>query len=393
MVVTVNPKQVREELKMEIDQIILDILNYINEYDPIELLSCLSINQYMEGVKNNSELYEKYERYLEYLQSLMLSINKQNDYKEPTDEINEILVELLDKLFEKLNVFFFIDTSNKLNETEKEIRFVSLMNYINVRGDSYPEHHLDMITDLFKVHETFFKKNYNISPMQIIKGHEDISYQIYNNIRQYYDRQKQAIDLNNELTELYNKFLHDNEYSHNYSIHHVFLKIPGNEGIISKYLELLGSLNINIFEIKTTQTLTVELLNQLSLQIGDNEDFSNVKNYKYWPTNDSLIYDFPLIKHDEKYYCISHALYFRNMGNILENLIKEYDKANHTNYYNDKFTKTRGKYIENRGIEYIEKILNNAKVYKNLFYDSNSDGETKDVRLMEYYCLMKIFLL
>lgn len=368
----------RPEFKKEIDRKIREVLSLIGQFEPLELLATVSVkNCFTDPEKYKETTHEGRECYVEYAQSLVLSEKRKEELphatKEAIDKFNSLLAEIYNDV---LWYFGYEVTEGKRNEVEEELRFISILRYLFVRGDSFSEHHVDMIRDIFKSHDPFFEKHYGFNSSKIILAIQEIEEQLLNNLRQ----QTEIISLLHELHELFKEFV-DKEGLDSFSSIDIcrekYLALPIVQGKKKKLDEIHHNINRNPFEIHPTKSVPVKLLKVLSSRFGDNSSFVTFEKYPAWPTNDSVIYDRPLIEDNGQFYCFSPLLLFRNMGNILESWIQNKNDS----YYRSTYQKKRAEYLENKALEYLKNILPGAKVFGKLFYYLEEDGARKRVEI------------
>ncbi len=312
------------------------LLNLFQKYDPIQLLSIIASNYYNNKSIKFNKTGDTEEYYLEYALSLALSLEYSGNYRDVSEDEIIIYYNLVNEIFSDLKTYFKVEPCINLNDTERQIRYDTLLNFIFVRGDSFHQHHIDLISNIYNMHDDFYKSHYGFTSTDII-----------NTIKQIWD---QIIENSNKL--------------------------------IKQDFQINGT----IFEIKPSEEININILNILSKSFGSNADFSSFKKAPAWPINNSIIYKYPIIKHQNKYYCFSLAVFIRNLTHILENLI---DLTNDTGY-KDYFYKKRGEYLEDQSIEYFSKILPGAKIYKNLKYKLNINGiltetETDGIIIFDEY--------
>jgi len=132
------------------------------------------------------------------------------------------------------------------------------------------------------------------------------------------------------------------------------------------------SVNDSIFKIHQT-SLPTELLQQLSISIGENTIFQEGK-IDCFPVNNSKIYEKPLVKIDNEYYCFNSPNLFYNLHIIIESLILNLIPENKRS---KQYANKKGDYLEDKSIELFQKLLPNSKVYKNLKY--NKDDEVDGI--------------
>lgn len=68
---------------------------------------------------------------------------------------------------------------------EKEIRYLSLLRYVLMRGDSYHEHHYDLVGGLFCSCDPFLVEHYGLATEEIISGIKAIVKQVEENLHRY----------------------------------------------------------------------------------------------------------------------------------------------------------------------------------------------------------------
>ncbi len=368
-------KNERPKFKREIDKKIGEALSLIRQYEPLELLANISTkNLFVDPEEHYKEVtHERNECYVEYAQSLVLSQKRKEKLPHVTKEVVDKFNGLLTEIFKDVSLYFGTeDTEGKYNKAKEELRFTSINRYLFERGDSYPEHHLDMVRDIFKSHDSFFEKHCGFTPGQVISTIQEIRKQLQNNLRQ----QAEIMHLQNELKELLKEFVNKegrDSFSSIDDCHKKFFVLPNIQEKKKKLDESQYDINRNPFEITPTKKVPVELLKLLNSSFGDNFSFATLKQCPAWPTNDSIIHGRPLIENNGKFYCFSPQVLFRNIVNILEGWIQDKDES----YYQSTYQNKRAEYLENKALEYLKNILPGAEIFRNLFYSITENGVKK----------------
>jgi hypothetical protein len=364
----------RPELKRRIGQNIDKLLSLIAKYEPLELLSTVSAKNCIGNPEEYKEsTYEGKECYAEYAQSLILSQNRQTNVKHASEEAIEQFNQLIHEVFmDGIHYFGSERAEGKRDEVEEELRFFSLLKYLFVRGDSYQEHHLEMLKDILKTQDNFFKKHYGFDSEKVFQAIDDIDKQLLANIRHNF----KMMSLLRELHELYKKFLDtegENSFASLDDCRKKYLTLPTVQEKMKELDNIRNNSKEFLFQVIPTKKAPLELLKLLSANLGDNLVFSNFEKAPCWPTNDSIIYERPLIEESGKFYCFVPQVMTRNIGNILEAWIKEKD----SDYYNEVYQTKRADYLELKTIEYLKNILPDAEIYGKLFYKIVENGENK----------------
>jgi hypothetical protein len=374
----------QDNYKSEINSKIQDLINIAESHNPLELLSALA----PENVFANPETFKEStseikEHFVEYALSIVLSVKNPN-LNHATKEAIEKFKALISEIFNDLMWYFAVDNL-KHDEAQREIRFKSLMHYLMLRGDSYPQHHIDLIKGLFKPHDSSFLKHYNFNTEKVIAWVDEIENQTVNALKRFSDFSSAL----HETHRLWVKFVEErgaDSFSTVEESIQAFDLLPEIQAKRKELEEKYKKIDYIIFEIKPDENLPEEFLDLISAEFGDNEAFTSFKKSPGWATNDSIIYRKPLIFHEGKYYCFSIQVLYRNLITLLETLIKEKDK----NYFKEKYQKTRGSFLVSQSLEYLKNILPEAKVYENLYYHVKGERAETDGIIIFDSCIFII---
>jgi SEC-C motif len=350
--------------KFEIDTKIKELFKIAENYNPLELLSALA----PENVFANPETFKEStseirEHFLEYALNVVLAVKNPNLSNHATEEAIEKFKTLISEIFNDLIWYFAIDNLKHDDESQREIRYKSLLTYLMLRGDSYPQHHVDLIKGLFKPHDAFFIKHYGFDTENVIAWVDSIEEQIVDSLEHFISF---SVSLH-ETHELWVKFVDEKGIDSFSSVEEsikAFDSLPEIQAKRKELEEKYKEVDYIIFEITPNEKLSKDFLDLISAQFGDNEAFVSFKKFPGWATNDSIIYRKPLILHDGKYYCFSIQVVYRNLINLLEAFIREKD----TNYFKKHYQKARGNFLVKKSLEYLKNILPDAEVYENLYY-------------------------
>jgi len=340
----------RKTLKKKINLSINRLLKLIEKFDPLFFLIPISI----KNIFGSPELYketthEGKECYVEYVQSLILSQFYKKKINKPSDHKIRYFEKIIEDLFQNILWFYtFENVEEKYDKVESELRLLSIIKYIFVRGESIIEHHLEMIKDIFSDHDTFLKTNFGMDTSQILEAINEVELQLNGNME---DEIKPLL--------LYME-LKDRQLKHGTT----------DQNKIEEMIQLQEKAKENPFEITPNNKVPIEFLKLLSCSFGDNEQFLKFEKSPAWPTNDSIIFEKPIIKNNDTYYCFLPTVLFRNIDNILEVLIKNKDNS----YFQNIYTKKRSKYLERKSLEYLKNIIPNADIFDELFYWVEKNG-------------------
>jgi len=177
-------KDSRGELKNDIQNKIDKLVDLIKGTNPLELLAKLSLdNLFFDPEKYTEMTHKGREAYVEFALSLVTAYDGYDLKKHYLEKEIKEFKKLIAEIFTDLQSFYTSEaTEGKLTKEEYFKRFQSIMTYLNVRGESYPEHHLEMIKEILTEHNDFLLKNFNFDAQGILTCVEDLEKQIYANM-------------------------------------------------------------------------------------------------------------------------------------------------------------------------------------------------------------------
>jgi len=350
-----NLKVGRIALKKKINASINELLKLIEKFNPLFFLIPITVKNIFGSPEVYKEVtHEGRECYVEYAQSLILSRRNKNTVNKPSGCKVKYFEKIIQELFQNILYFYaFENIEEKYNKIDSELRFLSLIKYIFVRGDSIIEHHLEMVKDIFSDHDIFLKNNFGMDTGQIIEAINEVESQLNNNME---DEIKPLV-LFMELKDMELK------------------QGITDQNKIEEMIQLQENVKENPFEITPNNKIPAEFLELLSCSYGDNSQFLEFEKSPGWPTNDSIIFEKPILKDKDTFYCFLPTVLFRNIDYIIEVLIKNKDNS----YFQNIYTKKRSKYLERKSIEYFKNIFPEADIFGELFYWIDENGIRKKV--------------
>lgn len=311
---------------------------------------------------------------LDYLHSLILAVGNIKDV-----DCNENIFNEIDKIIEEiknLSIIYLMLTSD-YHGLPNQTKFLQTIHNLIVRGDSYKIHKVNMCRELFVKFDDLLIKTYKINSKQLIDGLVNIEDIILVNI------EKQKVYFN-EIILSHKKFIEqldslDSE-KEQFKFIQNYHKSKEAKSIRKKFQEIYSEIKVSfgetIFKLNSS-ILPKDILEYLSINIGDNKQFRNGK-IEFFPTNESLIYNKPLIKIENQYYCFNYPLIVYNLHTILEDIILNIipPKRHQKNYY-----KKKGEYLEDKVLSIFKEIMPDCSIYQNLKY--NEDDEVDGIVIFD----------
>lgn len=386
-------KKARPEILLEINNKIERVVDIFSEYNNFILLGALCYNWYSN--RNNPTDDGRSELALEYATSFSTSI-KDNPINIPNDKVCLELRDLLyDIRFLYQNYVMTEHVDSSYSEIEGKIRFKTIIDSLYMRGNAYQTHLIEIYKELFAGHDDLLRSHYGFDSKDIL----DTILQLEDS---WYCRTilPKGTPLEDGTT-LQMDFPHPRSYkrfkewqnSKNIS----YFSIDDKQSFIDFFNDnpdlispeegsgfLINDPNNfeNLYKIRFRKDIHKKVIENICLEFGDNSDFLNPK-FKGLPLNDSLIYETPIIKHNQNFYLFAFSLLGRNLFKITEALILKADEEYYnTKFLGNKYSQSRDNYLENKTYELFSKFLNNSKSYQNLKYNYKDEaGNTKEPEL------------
>jgi len=362
----------REPFRQDINAIIKEVSDIAEQNSPLELLAALALhNAFADPETYRETTHEGKESYVEYALSIALSISKPNMESHPSKEVFSRFNDLIAKIFNDVHWFFATEQLEHDDKTKHDLRYLSIMRYLLVRGDSYQDHHLDLVNGLFTPHDEFFLTHYGFRVEDVLRWIERIEDQV----QAAFYREATFMSKLVETREIFNRFLDEmgaESFSTMDDCVAAYDALPEVQ-IKKQELKELGQHVAGLmFEIKANDELPQDFLELISSRFGDNSDFASFPKSPGWPTNDSVIYRRPLISHEGQFYCFLPQMLFRNLITLFEGLIIEKDRS----YFEEIYQKARADYLVTQALEHFGRLLPGARVFKNLFYATPNNSKS-----------------
>lgn len=381
---TLDPKQYaqfkeewiaqRPKIKQEIINSINELKELINTYNPLDFLDFITI----ETSLTNPETFKPFtddllEIHSEYAHSFITANYSKLSEEHPSLETCQKFQKMVQEIILLCTQYYMREEMQE--ESKKSIRFQSIISFLNLRGESYENHHTDLIKVIFTPFNVFFQKQLGFNARKLIEMTKEIQAQRLNNFL----KKGKLMKYRNKIIRKLNAFLDEKgiDPATQYKSE-IFQEIYNNEEIKElreKSREILFSTTKYYNEINLNEKVEEDLIDLFSMELGCNSEFLDFT--PNWPLNSSLIYRKPFLKVKDKYYGFGNTVFFRNLIRILESLISNYDQ----DYFNNVYMAKKAKVLEDLTIKYFQAILLGSKVYQNLFYDIIENGVSKRVEV------------
>lgn len=358
------------DMEKKLSEIIEKIVQYMNTYNLLQILEyfgmhyCVSIGESPDENLDESRSFK-----LDFLLSLAMTCSDNNDKQDSNQQVVNDIDGLVNKLMAETPLYLVATSTH--NSQPNFIKFKQIVSNTFMRGDSYLSHKILMCRELFCRYDEIILKEYNINSNQLI----DILLDLASNHIKNIDIQRDYFTI---FKDAHKDFINQSEQTPHDKVSHFLVNYKNsNERCkVEKKLEKIEKesgvfYGDNIFKLNISK-IPKNILESISMNFGDNLPYTQGKIYGF-PTNESLIYEKPIIKFDGEYYCFNPAIIHYNLHSIIEKIILSIiPESKHQKLYYSK----KGEYLEDKSIELIEKMLPNCQSYKNLKYgiDDEVDG-------------------
>lgn len=380
---TENLKNSRPKIKQKIENDIERLLQISREFDNLNILAPISITSLMHSSEEqNDSTNEVGDSNLEYLLSLFLAQPYPDLAKKPTPEIIDECINLLESIKRNVSIYYGSEFTEKGDQgIETDIRFKLLTEALYVRGDAYNIHSRKTFIDLCSKHDNFLLDNFGFTTNDFLNLIEYATQLTVNNINKqrkkfldwFLDYQEFLVWCNENNQDVTQEGSFE-EFKNSHT--KLFLGYEDNLEQLTNYFTDFGG--YELFRVEPKTIIEEKILLAISTEFGKNNIFTDgIPKAKGWPLNPSIIYEKPVIKHQNKFYLFHAPLALRNSTYIIENLIQDKNKA----YFENSFLKSRDKYLENTGLELFKKLLPSCQSYSNLYYILKENGQNKRAEL------------
>lgn len=353
-----NIKELAEQFdskKAEIDNQIKDIISDIKKCNPLTLL--LRANYVMMSSMLNT--YSEFQispesnlqmRAVEYIQSVIASQKFDYPDESENDSLEDKVIETVSTLYSNVVDFYFYWGAKARGDnndlTSKDIDYIvesQLMS--NVRGNRYQFQQLTCISELLTPHTSEMKKIYGITAEEFINGLEKLEYAL----------SSEKLDLMKNLTNFYE----ENVMGHN--LQEIKNITDGNRQILGDQCDKIFGFALH--KVKNVTGWNDKIINSLSWEIGECDDFLNNAEYGSWPIIDMPIQKKPFIKVDGVCYCFDYYNLFDNIYRVIQKDIKKQDSE-----YSDQWAKLQQNASESLVEKMFKKLLPKCESYVGNYY-------------------------
>ena len=362
-----NQPLIRKEITDSIDK----LLATVRTVDPLHLLGAISMHNCFVSPDSYRESTDQHHpEYADYAQSLALSVAKPSLEGGLTRQQYADFHDLIAEIYGKLRSYFGGQIADRAKcMSEAELEFKAMTSFLGLRGDAFPEHMKEHFVAVYSPHDAFLKTRFGSSTGEILLAFDAICEQITDRL------------VNQPLFEALNEFAKLVSSSPPESASQAERQQPSKQVLESpKALGLIKTIREEtdrspawVFKLAPDPRIPAGLEAVLSTEFGDNAEFALFKKSPAWPTNNSIIFERPLVHHDGSYYCFLPHLLMQQPDRLVEAMIRREDQQ----YFQTTFQEKRSAHLESVSLEHLVHMLPGAQVFPNVFYNLTESGIPK----------------
>lgn len=356
------------EAKLRVESGIAKLAATFEEHDPLHVVAELSFeNCFIDPDTYHEPTEEHVEAYVEYAQSLALAVERPGTTVPAAEWVDECADDVR-TIVESTQAYFFTEFTQegfeqKYPGVEAEVRVLTIIRTLKMRGDSVQEHHEDLLMGLFAPHDDFLLSHFGFTAGEFVRAQNVIHELLAGRIQGYYDGWASA----------FQAFVAQRGAADE-AAPEVLIREFFASPLAQPHERALRAARAGLVELFVVDPAAVpaSLLDFLSAALGSNRDFLEGKA-KGWPLGETVIRRKPLVRRAGKTYAFNPLLLSRVLIDAMEAAIREADRS----YFDDTFLPSRARYLEAKVVEHLGALLPGATVHRNLKYQVTEGGKPK----------------
>lgn len=366
----------------EIDVVIGRIADLVKILPPDKLLHRASWERasHHVNIKSEIEIDEDgaiSQRMIDYIQSVIVSVPPANSQEiDVTEERWLEIKEAVTNLFKLLNHQFMIcqtAADRKVaghDEDFEEFYFKAQIFWCNIRGKRYTVHDIPFHKDLLEPHDEILKEIYGVGTDDIIEGLEKIQFALLHGIiKATADLREFDRLIKPKLLEKLEK-MEDSQRTEKINPAELMEQVVKENGWETLRDDVVGRFfGLDIFDLEKVTNLPKSLLDDLSLEPGQDVEFFAEGQYKGWPLRIWPVFRYPFIKMAGHYYCFDIYSLFDNLYRTMQRVITR-KKPGYAQIWNNK----QQEISEQLPLDLFQRLLPGAQIYHPVYYRWQKSG-------------------
>lgn len=359
-----------DETKAEIENQIAEIARDIKKCDPLSLLLAATDREMMNMINVVSEIQiqgqQNFElRAVEYIQSILVSQKPEIISEDEQEELIQKVLKEIDKLYMDIIPFYFCWAAKTSVEnedlTDSDIRYIVEAQFMgNVRGKRYQFQQLTNIEKLLLPHSKKMQEVYGITAEELLSGLKKLEHSLSSG----------KLDSMKNMFEEFLQFQKEAKGKSSKEVEELLEQISESQQNIQNCGQCFGT---DLYNVKKVTGWSDKLIDSLSWQLGECEDFSSNGEFARWPIINLPVQKRPFIKIDGVSYCFDYYNLFDNIYRIIQKDIKRHDDK-----YTTKWADLQQIASEALVEEQFKKLLPGCKSYVGNYYPQGQSLKQMD---------------
>ena len=354
----------------QMDGHVLRIRHLISQYDPLELLKhgfwAMSGSMFGKMSEGDYSFEDGVMPWMvDYVQAVIVATPPAPVTVELTNDAWDLLHDEVRAIYELLFLTFHIVNSARLKATQPDYDLdydgfcvQAQMNATFVRALRYPVHDWEFLHDFLGPHDDELRKLFDVSVVDLVKA-----------IQQIHDSMaRDSIAAISDMRDEQHRAIHDLDGMGKPDIDVLLNRIADDpqrrERMDSIYGRLMG---LDLFDLERITTLPAKLLDELSLEPGQDTKFFAPGEYVGWPLRVFPTKWRPFLKVKGHHYCFDAVNLMDDIYRAMQRLICRLDPG-YVNIWKDRQQEAS----ERRPIELLQELLPGATAYRSLHYPRKS---------------------
>ncbi|MBE3097317.1 MAG: SEC-C domain-containing protein [Planctomycetes bacterium] len=355
----------------EINDRVARIRQVVASHDPLELLrhGFWAMSAAMIGKTSEAD-YDFADgvaaRMVEYVQAVIVSTPPVGPREELTEEKWKTLYEEVKQLYESLCLTFHLVNSAKRKASEPDYDLdydyfcVQAQVHVTfVRAFRYAVHDLAFLIDFLGPHDEALRRLFGITAGEFVEAmnriHRSMSRDSVAAFAELHNEHQRALGLAQEIS---------GDYPRGMDIVAATSRLKEEPGWQERMGAIVGRImGLDLFDLERITTLPTALLDELSLEPGQDGTFFAPGDYAGWPLRVLPTKFRPFLKVDGKHYCFDPINIMDDIYRAIQRLLCRRDPA-----YADTWNDRQKEASERRPIELLQDLLPQAKVFRPVMY-------------------------
>lgn len=342
-------KSMWPQLKLEAEERVREVSGRVQVFlrtkDPVEVLATLLTRHglmdpttYVESASRSGE------HFTEYVANVATALAESELGKERLEEGEfDKLEEDLRELFEAAKASFQFGLDPAVDGELAAFRMQLVVQHLMVRGDSYPEHHEDLLRQFLEPHDAFLKDRYGF-------GARDLQGTLAAIDELFESRIQRSAEVGRQMHE---------QMERGGSREEVLERL--GEEVVEDLRRELSRPPLEFLEVdRESPSINSKVIDAVSVTLGDNAEFLKGK-FGGFPMGNSVVSGRPLIRIAGTTVCPSPILLSRCYFSIAANLLQVPENK-------DRFQKKRGELLEELATEHLQRLLPGADTHRSAYY-------------------------